>query len=59
MTKHVEKIIEITTKSLGIPVPPRRSGDDSVQALWRRYGWVPPTELRKNFPAASRTTTMA
>jgi len=64
MREQAEKIIEVTTQSLGVratqsptarPIV-RRPATDNVQDLWRRYGWVPPTELGKNFRAALRTT---
>ena len=34
----------------------RRSHADNVQDIWRKYGWVPPTESRKDFRATLRTT---
>ena len=64
MREQAEKIIEVTSQSLGVggtarptqrPLV-RRPGTDNVQDLWRRYGWVPPTELHKNFRATLRTT---
>ncbi len=56
MKHQAEKIIEVTTQSLGMRPMARRLPSDNVQDLWRRYGWVPPTELGKNFRAALRTT---
>lgn len=56
MKEQAEKIIEVTSQSLGMRPPVRRHAGDNVQDLWRRYGWVPPTELGKNFRAALRTT---
>ncbi len=52
-------IIETTSKSLGMPVamPKSRSSRlDNVQSLWRRHGWVPPTELGKDFRGSLRNT---
>ena len=37
----------------------RRPATDNVQDLWRRYGWVPPTEMGKNFRATLRNTATA
>ena len=34
----------------------RRSHTDSVQDIWRKHGWIPPTESRKDFRATLRTT---
>ncbi len=34
----------------------RRSNVDNVQDVWRKYGWVPPTEVRKDFRSTLRTT---
>ena len=52
-------IIETTSKSLGMAMPlenQRRGASDNVQSLWRRHGWVPPTELGKDFRASLRNT---
>ncbi|MEO0317955.1 MAG: hypothetical protein RL404_1632 [Pseudomonadota bacterium] len=60
MKQQAEKIIKVTTQSLGMPKVARplvrRPSYDNVQDLWRRHGWVPPTELGKNFRADLRTT---
>ncbi len=64
MREQAEKIIEVTSQSLGVSGAARpaqrplvrRPATDNVQDLWRRYGWVPPTELGTNFRAALRTT---
>lgn len=34
----------------------RRSSVDNVQDIWRKYGWVPPTEIRTDFRSTLRTT---
>ncbi len=64
MREQADKIIEVTSQSLGVSRPQRavqrplvrRPATDNVQDLWRRYGWVPPTEMGKNFRATLRTT---
>ena len=60
MKEQAEKIIQVTGKSLGVQPSQRplvrRPASDNVQDLWRRHGWVPPTELGKNFRADLRTT---
>ncbi len=60
MKEQAEKIINVTTLSLGIDKVVRplvhRTASENVQDLWRRHGWVPPTELGKNFRADLRTT---
>ena len=33
-----------------------RSTSSSVQDIWRRHGWVPPTESQKDFRASLRNT---
>ncbi len=64
MREQAEKIIEVTSRSLGVHPAQRpaqrplvrRPATDNVQDLWRRYGWVPPTEMGKNFRATLRNT---
>jgi hypothetical protein len=59
MQTRARTIIETTSKSLGIvaPLPKQhRNAADDVQSLWRRHGWVPPTELGKDFRASLRNT---
>lgn len=60
MREQAEKIIQVSSKSLGDTITSRplvhRTATDNVQDLWRRYGWVPPTEMGKNFRATLRTT---
>ncbi len=36
--------------------PGARSHNENVQDIWRRHGWVPPTEMRKDFRATLKTT---
>lgn len=44
------------------PEPPkpaatmRRSTAGGVQDIWRRHGWVPPTECQKDFRSSLKTT---
>lgn len=59
MHAQARTIIETTSKSLGIvpsPSNPRRTVSENVQSLWRRHGWVPPTEMGKDFRASLRNT---
>ena len=59
MNAQARIIIETTSKSLGIvaPVPNQRRGaSDNVQSVWRRHGWVPPTEVGKDFRSSLRNT---
>lgn len=52
-------IIETTSKSLGVaPLVQnqRRGAAGNVQSLWRRHGWVPPTEMGKDFRSSLRNT---
>ena len=59
MHNQARIIIETTSKSLSI-VPPvqsqHRGASDNVQSLWRRHGWVPPTEIGKDFRASLKNT---
>lgn len=34
----------------------RRINHGGVQDIWRRYGWVPPTECQKDFRSTLKTT---
>ncbi len=34
----------------------RRVSAGGVQDIWRRYGWVPPTECEKDFRSTLKTT---
>lgn len=34
----------------------RRVDAGGVQDIWRRYGWVPPTECQKDFRSTLKTT---
>jgi hypothetical protein len=57
MQGRAKIIIETTSKSLGLPdARPRRAAGTGVQSLWRRHGWVPPTEVGKDFRASLRNT---
>lgn len=57
MHQQAMKIIETTSKSLGLGQPRApRSDVDNVQSLWRRHGWVPPTEMGKDFRASLKNT---
>jgi hypothetical protein len=59
MESQAKIIIETTSKSLGVTSKAstlRRSASGNVQSLWRSHGWVPPTELGKDFRASLRNT---
>ncbi len=59
MQAQAKTIIETTSKSLGIvprPSSQRRAVSENVQSLWRSHGWVPPTEMGKDFRASLRNT---
>ncbi len=34
----------------------RRTNHGGVQDIWRRHGWVPPTECQKDFRSTLKTT---
>ncbi len=59
MQGQAKSIIETTSKSLGVDAVAtnrHRGASDNVQSLWRSHGWVPPTELGKDFRASLRNT---
>lgn len=57
MKQQARNIIETTSKSFGLGQPcARRAAVDDVQALWRRHGWMPPTEMGKDFRASLKNT---
>ncbi len=57
MESRAKIIIETTSKSIGLAdVRARRTAAEGVQSLWRRHGWVPPTEVGKDFRASLRNT---
>jgi hypothetical protein len=57
MESRATIIIEAPSKSRGLAeLRARRTAADGVQSLWRRHGWVPPTEVGKDFRASLRNT---
>ncbi len=56
MVEQAQQIIGVTKSALGVEVRPNRYSTDNVQELWRRHGWVPPTEVGKDFRASLRPT---
>lgn len=57
MRQQARKIIETTLKSIAPDQRrPLRSHVNDVQALWRRHGWLPPTEMGKDFRASLKNT---
>ena len=50
MYDQARMIIETTAKALAANTPVSHQGRgalDNVQSIWRRHGWVPPTEQGK------------
>ena len=59
MHDQARMIIETTSQAMGIPSSVANQGrgaSDNVQSIWRRHGWIPPTEQGKNFRATLRNT---
>ena len=59
MQDQARLIIETTSKAMGVPTSTSNMGRgafDNVQSIWRRHGWIPPTEQGKDFRATLRNT---
>ncbi|MFM7632502.1 MAG: hypothetical protein ACKO65_03960 [Betaproteobacteria bacterium] len=59
MYDQARMIIETTAKALAASTPVSHQGrgaSDNVQSIWRRHGWVPPTEQGKDFRSTLRNT---
>ena len=59
MYDQVKMIIETTSRQMDVAAPVSnlgRGASDNVQSIWRRHGWVPPTEQGKDFRATLRNT---
>jgi hypothetical protein len=59
MYDQARMIIETTAKAMTANTPVSHQGRgalDNVQSIWRRHGWVPPTEQGKDFRATLRNT---
>ena len=59
MYDQARMIIETTARAMADAAPVANQGrgaSDNVQSIWRRHGWVPPTEQGKDFRATLRNT---
>jgi len=59
MQDQARFIIETSARAMAMsaPVPNMgRGASDIVQSIWRRHGWIPPTEQGKDFRATLRNT---
>jgi hypothetical protein len=60
MYDQARMIIETTAKAMAAAAAPvsnqGRGATDNVQSIWRRHGWIPPTEQGKDFRATLRNT---
>jgi len=59
MYDQARMIIETTARAMADAAPVANQGrgaSDNVQSIWRRHGWVPPTEMGKDFRASLKNT---